>query len=80
MKRKSKFIDLYNPNKKVEVRVTNSPVYQDGNFVAYDRTVTIKIQLDKDKEKMVFDDDDSISKFVETVDFENPQQELIPPE
>lgn len=60
--------------------MTNSPVYQDGNFVAYDRTVTIKIQLDKDKEKMVFDDDDSISKFVETVDFENPQQELIPPE
>ena len=79
MKRKSKYIDTYNPTKKVAVRVTNTPVYQDDVLEAYARTVTIKITLDKDKEKLVFKGDDSISKFVETVDFENPQQELVPP-
>lgn len=77
MKHKSKFIDTYNPNKKVEIRVTNSPVYEDDNFVAYDRTATIKIRLGKDKDKLVFDADDSIAKFIETIDFEDPQQELI---
>lgn len=76
MKHTSKIVDVYNPNKKVEVRVTNTPKYEDDTFVAYDRTVTIKIKVGTDKEKLTFVDDDSIAKFVETVEFEDPQQEL----
>lgn len=76
MKHSSKIVDIYNPNKQVEVRVTNTPKYEDDAFVDYDRTVTLKIRVGRDKEKMAFPDTESIAKFVETVDFEDPQTEL----
>lgn len=76
MKKTSKYVDVYNPNKQVQVTVTNSPKYEDDEFVDYDRTVTIKIRVGRDKEKLTFDKDDAIAKFVETVEFEDPQQSL----
>lgn len=76
MKMSSKTIDTYNPNKAVAVRVTNTPKYEDEKFVDYDRTVTITIRAGRDKDQLKFKADDSIAKFVETVDFEDPQTEL----
>lgn len=76
MKKTSKIVDVYNPNKSVEVRVTNTPKYEDEKFVDYDRTVTIKIRAGRDKEQLQFKEDDAIARFVETVDFEDPQTEL----
>lgn len=76
MKYKSKIVDTYTPNKQVMVRVTHTPKYKDDEFVDYDRTVTIKVVAGRDKELLKFEDDDSIAKFVETVDFEEDQTEL----
>lgn len=76
MKKTSKYVDVYNPNKQVQVTVTNSPKYEDDEFVDYDHTVTIKIRAGRDKNKLEFKEDDAIAKFVETIEFEDPQQEL----
>lgn len=76
MKKTSKYVDVYTPNKQVLVRVTNTPKYEDDEFVDYDRTVTIKIKAPRAAEKLEFKEDDAIAKFVETVEFEDPQQEL----
>lgn len=76
MKHTSKQVDIYTPNRQVQVTVTNTPKYEDDVFVDYDRTVTLKIRVSRDKERLEFKEPDSIAKFVETVEFEDPQQEL----
>lgn len=76
MKHISKIVDTYTPNKQVMVRITNTPKYQDDNFVDYDRTVTIKILAGRDKDTLKFDSSEDIAKYIETVDFEEAQQEL----
>lgn len=76
MKKSSKFVYTYNPNKAVQVTVTNSPKFVDDEFVDYDRTVTVKIKLPRSSEQLKFGDDTDIAKFIETVDFEDPQTGL----
>lgn len=76
MKKTSKYVDVYGPNKQVLVRVTNTPKYEDDAFVDYDRTVTITIKAGRDKEQLKFAEEDSIARFVENIDFEDPQQSL----
>lgn len=69
-------IKTYAPAKGVRVKVVNTPQYEDDVFTAYKRKVTIFITLDEDKEKLDFKANDSIAKFIETVNFEDPQTEL----
>lgn len=69
-------IKVYAPAKGVRVKVVNIPQYEDDVFTAYKRKVTMFITLDDDKEKLEFKENDSIAKFIETVDFEDPQAEL----
>lgn len=78
MKKQSKIQDVYTPNKNVTVTVNNKREEDlESGSVHYDRTVTIKIKAGKfAKEKLVFDEEDSIAKFIETIDFEDPQSEL----
>lgn len=78
MRKKSKIVDTYTPNKQVLVTVTNTPKHdEEDNFVDYDRTVTIKIKAGRDKDTLQFKSDDSIAKFIEKVDFEDPQVSLL---
>lgn len=78
MKKKSKIVDTYTPNKQVMVTVTNTPKHdEEDNFIDYDRTVTIKIKAGRDKDTLNFKSDDAIAKFVEKVDFEDPQTDLF---
>lgn len=76
MKKSSKVVDVYNPTKQVAVTVTNRPVLEDDIFVDYSQTVTIKILVGHSKDKLEFKENDSIAKFVETIDFEDPQESL----
>lgn len=78
MKKQSKISDVYTPNKNVTVTVNNKREEDlESGSVYYDRTVTIKIKAGKfAKEKLTFDEEDSIAKFIETIDFEDPQAEL----
>lgn len=76
MKKSSKYVDVYTPNKAVLVTVTNTPKYEDDAFVDYDRTVTLKIRVGRDKDKLEFKEENAIAKFVETIDFEDPQTAL----
>lgn len=76
MKKTSKYVDVYNPNRQVQVTVINSPKYEDDEFIDFDRTVTLKIKVGRDKEKLSFNEEDAIAKFVETIEFEDPQQSL----
>ncbi len=80
MKKNSKITDVYKPNSYVTVTVVNKPEIisdEDSGAVVYDATVTIKINAGKNRrDKLVFAEDDSIAKFIETVDFEDPQTQL----
>ena len=69
-------IKIYAPAKGVRVKVVNTPQYEDDVFTSFKRKVTIFITLDEDKDKLEFKANDSIAKFIETVDFEDPQAEL----
>lgn len=78
MKKNGKIVDVYKPNNRVTVTVTNKQNEStDTGEITFDRTVVIKIKADKlAAEKLVFPEDDSIAKYVETVDFQDPQSEL----
>ena len=67
---------VYEPNEKIKVTVQNKPVFNEGAIDGYDRTVTIKINAGFDMNKLTFSTDEDIAKFIETVDFEDPQQAL----
>lgn len=78
MDKSSKATDKYKPNKKVQVTVTNEPfVPEEGGQTHYDRTVTIKVKLGSSTEQLIFKNAEDIAKFVETVEFEDPQQSLL---
>jgi len=78
MKKKSKIVDTYTPNKQVMVTVTNTPKHdEEDNFIDYERTVTIKIKAGRDKDTLQFKKEDAIAKFVEKIDFEDPQVSLL---
>lgn len=68
----------YKPNDKVKVTVTHKPVVDDGGHaIEYKRTVSITIDEGYDTEKIQFGSDEDIAKYIETVDFEDPQQSLL---
>lgn len=78
MKKNSKIIDTYTPNKQVMVRVTNTPKHDEqDNFIDYDHTVTIKIKAGRGKDTLSFKEEDAIAKFIEKIDFEDPQTSLV---
>lgn len=78
MQKVSKVSDVYKPNKRVTVTVKNNREEDfDSGAVTYNRSVTIKINDQRyASEPLRFDDDDSIAKYIEGVDFEDPNTTL----
>lgn len=77
MKKNGKIVDVYKPNSNVTVTVTNKALENpDTGEVTYKRSVSIRIAAGESTEKLAFPEDDSIAKYVETVDFQDPQTEL----
>lgn len=69
---------VYEPNRLVKVTVTNKPEFdEDSSIVRYKREVTIKISAGTSTDKLTFGSDDDIAKYIETVDFEDPQLDLL---
>lgn len=70
---------VYKPNDKVQVTVTNTPALDEEGVavIGYDRKVTIAIKHGYDDEKLTFNTDEDIEKFIEEVDFGDPQQQLV---
>lgn len=77
MKKSFKEVTKYTPNKKVTVTVTNTPQLEDGILTGYKRAVSIAINEGEEASKLEFNNDDSLAKYIETVDFEDPQQSLL---
>lgn len=76
MDKTSKITDEYKPNEGVKVTVVNAPKEVEGKQY-FTRTVTIKVDKGLSDEKLVFSNADEIEKFVNDVDFEDPQQQLV---
>lgn len=83
MKKVSNNKDTYNVNDQVTVSVTNKRIedFESGS-VHYERTVNVKIKAGKFAEKpLSFDEAESLTQFIEQVNFEDPQEVLpFPPE
>lgn len=77
MKKQFKEVTTYQPNKKVKATVTNTPVYEDEVVTGYKRSVTITVNEGTDDNKLEFKGEDGLAKYVETVEFEDPQQSLL---
>lgn len=78
MKKISNSRDSYKINDKVTVSVVNKREedFESGS-VHYDRTVTVKIKAGKfATEPLQFEGSDSLAKFIEEVDFEDPNESL----
>ena len=73
MKRKLTEKVVYEPNDLVKIAVQNKPV-EGGK---YERKVTITVNLGFDDEKLTFNDDEDIAKFMETIDFQDEQTKLL---
>lgn len=75
MKKSLKQSTVYEPNPSVKVTVVNTPILDDENVeVGMKATVTIKATV---YEKVAFATDDDIAKFVENIDFTDPQTDLF---
>lgn len=68
---------VYQPNSRVKVVVTNKPEFEDSGLIRYERTVAITVKVGYSDEKLMFGTDEDIAKWIETVDFEDPQLALI---
>lgn len=69
---------VYEPNTRVKVTVTNKPEFdEEAGITSYEREVTIKVNCGRSNEKIQFGSDEDIAKWIETVDFEDPQMSLI---
>jgi hypothetical protein len=66
---------VYEPNENVKVAVENKPT-EIGGSIVYAHKVTITINAGAGKDKLSFSTDEDIAKFVETIDFEDPQTAL----
>lgn len=78
MKKKLTEKITYEPNHNIKVAVSNVPVYEKENVViGYNRTVTVTVNCGTDKEKLTFATDEDIQKWIDTIDFEDPQQSLL---
>lgn len=83
MKKVSNNKDTYKVNEQATVSVVNKPIedFESGS-VHYERAVTVKISAGKFAEKpLSFDEAESLTAFIEQVNFEDPQEALpFPPE
>lgn len=69
---------VYQPNSRVKVVVTNKPEFtEESGIVRYERTVAITVKVGYSDDKLLFGTDEDIAKWIETVDFEDPQLSLI---
>ena len=78
MKKVSNNKDTYKVNEQVTVNVTNKRIedFESGS-VHYERTVNVKIKAGKFAEKpLSFDEAESLTAFIEQVNFEDPQSSL----
>lgn len=76
MKKKLTEKIVYEPNRGVKVTVENKPELEEAGVTRYKRKVTIVVEVGYSDQKLTFSKDEDIAKFVETIDFEDPQQEL----
>lgn len=78
MKKVSNNKDTYKVNDQVTVSVTNKRIedFESGS-VHYERDVTVKIKAGKFAEKpLSFDEAESLTAFIDQVNFEDPQAAL----
>lgn len=78
MKKVSNNKDTYKVNEQVTVGVVNKRIedFESGS-VHYERSVTVKIKAGKFADKpLVFDEAESLTQFIEQVNFEDPQEAL----
>lgn len=68
---------VYEPNKRVKVTVQNKPRFDDSGATSYERKVTVTVDCGISDEKVNFASDEEISKFLENVDVEDPQQSMF---
>lgn len=69
---------VYEPNKRVKISVTNAPhINEDTGEVTYSAKVSIAVEIGFSKDKLKFADSDDILRFIESIDVEDPQQQLI---
>jgi hypothetical protein len=67
---------IYEPNDTTKVAVENKPI-DIGGSVQYKHKVTITIDAGASKDKLLFGTDEDIAKWVETIDFEDPQTSFL---
>lgn len=68
---------VYQPNERVKITVNNTPEMADGVMTQrYGRKVTIAVEMGFSRDKISFSTTDDILKFIESIDVEDPQQEL----
>ena len=69
---------VYQPNSRVKVAVTNKPEFdEDAGITRYERSVSITVKVGYSDEKLTFSDDEDIAKWIETVDFDDPQLSIL---
>lgn len=76
MKQQLKETVVYQPNDDVKITVNNKPVTDDHGRTFYEQTVSIKINAGWHNEKLAFGSSDDLRTFIDSVDLEDPQQEL----
>lgn len=76
MKKKLTEKIVYELNDDVKVSVENKPT-DIGGAIVFAHRVTITIAAGASKEKLLFSTDEDIQKWVESIDFEDPQTSLL---
>jgi hypothetical protein len=71
--------DTYKVNDNISVAVVNKRNEDmESGSIHYERTVTIKIKAGKyAQEPLLFEQGSSIAEFIESINFEDPQQSLL---
>lgn len=71
---------VYQPNGNVKVAVTNKPVFDEemGQLAGYDTTVIVTVKKPLQPHELKFAGDDDIAAFMGEVEYDDPQQSLLP--
>jgi len=71
---------VYVPNPGVKVTVTNKPVFDEelGQVSGYDVTIDVKLKRPLMPQELKFGSDDDIAEFMGQVEYDDPQQSLLP--
>ena len=79
MKKQLQNSTVYEPNKKIKVKVVNKPIVDEltGEMFGYGVTVTVTIKADIMEKELKFGSDDDIAEFMGQVEYDDPQQ-LLP--